>query len=54
VRSIRQTMRGDLPERVRAATQREDAQQAVLFVTDDFQEGVRATAERRTPRFSGR
>ncbi len=54
VRSIRQTMRGDLAERVRAATQREDAQQAELFVTDDFQEGVRASAERRTPRFTGR
>ena len=54
VRSIRQTMRGDLPDRVRAATEREGAQQAPLFATDDFQEGVRATAERRTPRFTGR
>jgi 2-(1,2-epoxy-1,2-dihydrophenyl)acetyl-CoA isomerase len=54
VRSIRQTMRGDLPDRVRAATEREYTQQAPLFATDDFQEGVRATAERRTPRFSGR
>jgi 2-(1,2-epoxy-1,2-dihydrophenyl)acetyl-CoA isomerase len=54
VRSIRQTMRGDLPDRVRAATRRENAQQADLFVTDDFQEGVRASAERRTPRFTGR
>jgi len=54
VRSIRQTMRGELPDRVRAATQLEGAQQADLFATDDFQEGVRATAERRTPRFTGR
>ncbi len=54
VRSIRQTMRGDLADRVRAATRREGAQQAVLFATEDFQEGVRATAERRAPRFSGR
>ncbi len=53
VRAIRQTMRGDLAERVRAATEREHAQQAPLFATDDFQEGVRASAERRTPRFSG-
>jgi len=54
VRSIRQTMRGDLAERIRAATQHEGARQADLFATDDFQEGVRATAERRTPRFTGR
>jgi 2-(1,2-epoxy-1,2-dihydrophenyl)acetyl-CoA isomerase len=54
VRSIRQTMGGDLTERVRAAVQREAVQQADLFATDDFQEGVRATAERRTPRFTGR
>lgn len=53
VRSIRQTMRGDLADRVRAATQRERAAQAPLFATGDFQEGVRAMAERRSPRFSG-
>ncbi len=53
VRSIRQTMRGHLPDRVRAATGREHAQQAGLFATDDFREGVSATAERRTPRFTG-
>ncbi|HTC72816.1 MAG TPA: enoyl-CoA hydratase-related protein [Solirubrobacteraceae bacterium] len=53
VRAIRQTMRGDLSDRVRAATEHEHTQQAPLFATDDFQEGVRASAERRTPRFTG-
>jgi 2-(1,2-epoxy-1,2-dihydrophenyl)acetyl-CoA isomerase len=53
VRAIRQTMRRDLPDRVRAATEREHEQQAGLFATDDFREGVSATAERRTPRFTG-
>jgi 2-(1,2-epoxy-1,2-dihydrophenyl)acetyl-CoA isomerase len=54
VRSIRQTMRGDLAERVRAATEREHAQQTELFASEDFREGVRASGERRPPRFSGR
>jgi 2-(1,2-epoxy-1,2-dihydrophenyl)acetyl-CoA isomerase len=54
VRSIRRTMRGELPERVRAATAHEQARQAELFATADFQEGVRASAERRAPRFNGR
>lgn len=54
VRSIRQTMRGDLAERVRCATEREHAEQTKLFATDDFSEGVRATSARRTPRFRGR
>jgi 2-(1,2-epoxy-1,2-dihydrophenyl)acetyl-CoA isomerase len=53
VRSIRQTMRGDLAARVQAATEREHAEQAPLFATGDFDEGVRATAERREPRFTG-
>jgi 2-(1,2-epoxy-1,2-dihydrophenyl)acetyl-CoA isomerase len=54
VKAIRQTMRGDLPERIRAATAREDAEQAKLFPTEDFREGVAAAAERRPPRFGGR
>ena len=54
VRSIRQTMRGDLAERVRDATAREDAEQARLRKTSDWAEGVRASAERREPRFEGR
>jgi enoyl-CoA hydratase/carnithine racemase len=54
VASIRETMRGDLAERVRAATVREATEQAKLLSTSDFAEGVRATAERRPPRFEGR
>jgi 2-(1,2-epoxy-1,2-dihydrophenyl)acetyl-CoA isomerase len=54
VRSIRRTMRGDLAGRVRAATEREHAQQAPLFATDDFREGVSASAERRAAHFTGR
>jgi enoyl-CoA hydratase/carnithine racemase len=54
VRSIRETMRGDLAERVRAAVEREATEQAWLRATDDFREGVRATAERRPATFTGR
>jgi 2-(1,2-epoxy-1,2-dihydrophenyl)acetyl-CoA isomerase len=54
VRSIRKTMRGDLAERVRAATAHELAEQGPLFETADFAEGVAATAERREARFEGR
>jgi enoyl-CoA hydratase/carnithine racemase len=54
VRSIRETMRGDLAGRIREATERERVEQERLYLTDDFKEGVRATAERRPPRFTGR
>lgn len=53
VRSIRETMRGDLAGRIRIATERERAEQERLYRTDDFKEGVRAMAERRPPRFTG-
>ncbi|MFL5822383.1 MAG: enoyl-CoA hydratase/isomerase family protein [Solirubrobacteraceae bacterium] len=55
VRSIRATMRGqDLASRVRDAMAHEEAEQAKLFVTEDFKEGVAAYSERRPPRFQGR
>lgn len=54
VRSIRETLRGDLAARIRAATDREKAEQDRLTRTRDFQEGVRAMAERRLPDFLGR
>jgi 2-(1,2-epoxy-1,2-dihydrophenyl)acetyl-CoA isomerase len=53
VRSIRATLRGDLVEEVRLAMEHECAEQTRLRDTADFSEGVRATAERRTPQFRG-
>ena len=53
VRAIRRTMRRGLAERVRIATDHELVEQDWLRQTDDFREGVRATAERRTPEFTG-
>lgn len=54
VPAIRETVRGDLAERVRVATRRERAEQEKLRSTDDFREGVTASGERRPPEFTGR
>lgn len=54
VRSIRETLRGDLAEAVQRATERELAEQQRLQRTEDFREGVAAMADRRLPRFEGR
>lgn len=53
VRAIRRTMRGHLANQIREATAHEAAEQAELFDTSDFREGVAAAAERRPPRFTG-
>jgi 2-(1,2-epoxy-1,2-dihydrophenyl)acetyl-CoA isomerase len=53
VRSIRETMRGDLAARVRAALARERSEQDRLSGTSDWREGVAAMAERRPPVFTG-
>jgi len=53
VRSIRETLRGDLAERIRMATDHEKIEQERLQRTKDCREGVRAMGERRTPDFKG-
>jgi enoyl-CoA hydratase/carnithine racemase len=53
VRSIRATLRRGLVDQVRLAMDHECAEQERLRVTADFAEGIRASAERRPPRFTG-
>jgi enoyl-CoA hydratase/carnithine racemase len=47
-------MRAGIGDRYRAATDRERLEQDRLRLTQDFREGIKATAERRPPRFEGR
>ncbi|MGD0192424.1 MAG: enoyl-CoA hydratase/isomerase family protein [Rhizomicrobium sp.] len=51
--ATRATLRADLAAKVKAQTDREHAEQAVLRRTNDFREGVRAVAERRAGNFTG-
>ena len=53
VRSIRATMRGPLLLAVQQAVEREAAEQQRLAQTADWREGVRASLERREPKFEG-
>ena len=54
VRSIRETLRGDLAQDIRRATDREKAEQDRLQKTEDWREGTKAMSERREPDFKGR
>ena len=54
VMETRTTLRLGLSEKIRAATDREKEMQDQLRSTDDFQEGIAASSERRKPDFNGR
>jgi enoyl-CoA hydratase/carnithine racemase len=51
--ATRMTMRNDIADRVRKATDHELEEQTRLRKTKDFKEGVNAVAERRIPNFKG-
>ena len=53
VSSIRETLRGELAQRIRTATDHEKIEQERLQQTKDCREGVRAMSERRKPDFTG-
>jgi len=52
--ATRATLRQGLSDRIAVATEQELAQQSRLRNTEDFQEGIRASVERREPKFIGR
>lgn len=54
IMETRKTMRRDLADRVKAATDHELSIQERLRQTEDFKEGVAAMTERRTPNWKGR
>lgn len=54
VQSTRETLRAGLVHAVREANARETLLQEQQFLTEDFQEGVRAMSQRRQPDFHGR
>jgi enoyl-CoA hydratase/carnithine racemase len=54
VAATRETLRRGFVDAIEAATERELVEQDWLRRTDDFQEGVKAMADRRLPDFKGR
>lgn len=54
VQAMRATLREGLADRIAAMTEHELSLQAEHFKTQDFEEGIKAMAERRLPNFAGR
>ncbi len=54
VQATRATLRAGLADAVVAATDHELEQQQLHYQTEDFREGIKASAERRLPEFRGR
>lgn len=54
VRAIRETLKGDLVERIVDVLDREATEQAWLWETSDSHEGIAASLERRAPVFTGK
>ena len=54
VLATRETVRRGLVDEIEAATERELVEQDWLRRTEDFQEGIKAYADRRLPDFKGR
>lgn len=54
VQSTLDTLRRNRADLIRRQAEHEDREQRKHFQTDDFREGIRAMAERRTPVFHGR
>lgn len=54
VQSTRETMRRGFADAIESATERELMEQDWQRKTEDFKEGIKATAERRLPNFKGR
>jgi enoyl-CoA hydratase/carnithine racemase len=52
--ATRASLRANLADKIAAATEHELAEQSRLRKTQDFQEGTRASSERREPQFTGR
>lgn len=53
VQTTRETLRTGLADAVQAANARECELQLTQFKSEDFKEGIRAAADRRTPNFTG-